>query len=364
MRVKNRRNEPAVAVRRTPIDKDPGLVRLEDEVGRFDTDYIAALVGLRWAILFAYIALPTFGMIPMHPLAAAGSAGWILITNIASTWAWRQKRRVPWYDNSYLFADILAVSFGVLASANLEYPIWAAFLMVMATGAAELNTRLALLNAAACAVAYVVCATIIALAGWYQVEAAPLVVTTLIMAFIGFNLAITFDGSRRLRSYIRRIAVTDALTNLANRRSLISYLGSPPRTDRPIAVIILDVDNFKDYNDSLGHLAGDQLLVRLAEALNHEFPDAHIVSRYGGDEFVLLVPSDSTEHAVRRASRLIEGGPYKPLPISVGIALWPDHEATLDGALAAADDCLRTAKATSKGHVVALSHDRSLITSA
>lgn len=364
MRADTRRNAAVANLRRTPIDNDPGLVRLEDEVGRFDTDYIAALVGLRWAILAAYIALPVVGIVPMHPLAAAGSAGWILITNLTATWAWRQKRRVPWYDNTYLFADVLAVSFGVLASANLDYPIWAAFLMVMATGAAELNTRLALLNAAACTVAYAICATIIALAGWYEVEAPALIVTALIMGFIGINLSITFDGSRRLRSYIRRIAVTDALTNLANRRKLISYLGSPPRTDRPIAVIILDVDNFKDYNDSLGHLAGDQLLVRLAEALNHEFPDAHIVSRYGGDEFVLLVPSDSAEHALKRANRLIEGGPYEPLPISVGIALWPEHEATLDGALAAADDCLRAAKTTNKGGVVALSHDRTPITTA
>lgn len=363
MRAEARRNEAPGDFRRTPIDKDPGLIRLEDEVGRFDTDYIAALVGLRWAILLAYVALPVVGIVPMHPLAAAGSACWILITNIAATWVWRQKRRVPWYDDTYLFADVLAVSFGVLASANLDYPIWAAFLMVMATGAAELNTRLALANAVACAASYVICASIIGLAGWYDVQIATLVVTALIMCFIGVNLAITFDGSRRIRSYIRRIAVTDALTNLANRRKLTGFLGDPPRTDRPIAVIILDVDNFKDYNDTRGHLAGDQLLVRLADALNHEFPDAHIISRYGGDEFVLLVPSESSEHALKRASRLIEGGPYDPLPISVGIALWPDHEATLDGALAAADDCLRAAKTANKGGVVALSTNRTPITS-
>jgi diguanylate cyclase (GGDEF)-like protein len=364
MRANARREDALAKLRQTPIDADPGLVRLEDEVGRFDTDYVAALVGLRWAILLAYISLPALGIVPMHPLAAAGSASWILITNVLSTWVWRQKRRVPWYDNTYIFADILSVAFAVVASANLDYPIWAAFLMVMATAAAELNTRLALINAIACTVAYGICAAVIGIAGWYDVRAAPLIVTGLIMGFIGANLAITFDGSRRLRAYIRQIAVTDSLTGLANRRKLSSFLGSPPRADRPIAVVVLDVDNFKTYNDTLGHLAGDQLLVRLAEALNHEFPDAHIVSRYGGDEFVLLVPTDAVDHAVRRATRLIEGGPYEPLPISVGIALWPDHEATLDGALAAADDCLRAAKTTNKGGVVALSHDRTQITNA
>lgn len=344
-----------------PMDADPSLVRLKDEVGRFDTDYVAAQVALRWAILVAYISLPATGIIPMHPLAAAGSAAWIAITNVAATWAWRQRRRVDWYDNTYIFLDILSVSFGVLAAANLDYPIWAAFLMVMATGAAELNTRLAMLNALGCTAAYAACAVIITLAGWYEVEAAPLVVTGLIMAFIGTNLAITFDGSRRLRSYIRRIAVTDPLTGLANRRQLSDFLSTPPRTDRSIAVAVLDVDNFKQYNDSLGHLAGDQMLVRVADALRHDFPDAHIISRYGGDEFVLLIPANSIDEAVCRVRRLTEGGPYEPLPISVGVALWPDHEPTLDAALEAADDCLREAKHTNKGGVVALSESRTTV---
>jgi len=346
----------------TPIDRDADLVRLNDEVGRFDTKYIGLLVSLRWVILAAYTSLGVFSIVPMHPLALAGSAGWIGLTNIPATWVWLQKRRIPWYDNTYLFMDVLSVSFGVLASANLDYPIWAAFLMVMATGAAELSTRLAILNAIACTIAYVACAAVIGLAGWYDVQTAPLVVTALIMAFIGFNLAVTFDGSRRLRSYIRRLAVTDPLTGLANRRRLSDSLGEPPKTGLPIAVIVLDVDNFKQYNDSRGHLAGDQLLVHLADALNHEFPDAHIISRYGGDEFVLLVPAENVEQAIMRATRLTQGGPYEPLPVSIGISLWPDNEPTLDAALAAADDCLRVAKTTNKGGVVALSHDRTSIT--
>lgn len=353
---------PSTTFRHTPIDRDPGLVRLNDEVGRFDAQYIAALVGLRWAILAAYIALGVFSIVPMNPFALAGSAAWIGITNVPATWVWLQRKRVPWYDNTYLFMDVLSVSFGVLASANLDYPIWAAFLMVMATGAAELSTRLAIANAIFCTIAYATCAIIIGVAGWYDVQTAQLVVTALIMGFIGVNLAITFDGSRRLRSYIRKLAVTDPLTGLANRRRLSDFLANPPHADLPIAVVILDVDNFKRYNDSLGHLAGDQLLARLAEALTHEFPDAHIISRYGGDEFVLLVPSDGIAHAVKRAGRIAEGGPFEPIPVSVGVTLWPDNEPTLDAALAAADECLRLAKTTNKGGVVALSPDRTPIT--
>lgn len=358
----SRNGTPATTFRHTPIDRDPGLVRLEDEVGRFDSSYVTLDVALRWAILAAFVGVCASPLVPMHPLALAGAAGWLAITNVVSTLVWLQKRRVAWYDNTYLFADILAVSFAVLAAANLGYPFWAAFLMVMATAAAELSNRLAILNIIGCTAAYLACAGIIALAGWSDPNVGTLVVTSIVMTFIGINLIMTFDGSRRLRSYIRRISVTDPLTGLANRRRLTHALTTPPDTSRALAVIVLDVDDFKRYNDSLGHLAGDQLLVRLADALNHEFPDAHIISRYGGDEFVLLVPSDNVEHTSKRAARITEGGPYEAIPVSVGIALWPHHEPTLDATLAAADECLRTAKTTNKGGVVALPHNRTPIT--
>ncbi len=334
-------------------DADPGLVRHEDEVGRFDPTYVAALVLLRWAIVIAYVGIVVGGAVPMNTYALAGSAGWIAVSNVVAFWAWRQKRRVPWYDNSYLFIDSLSVVFGVLAPANLSYPIWLAFVMVMATCAAEQSTRYSALCNLWCIGAYLFCAGVLAATGWYHAETGVLVVTSLIMLFVGTNLTITFDGNRRLRAYIRRMSVTDPLTGLANRRRLTDILARDAAADRPIAVIILDVDNFKQYNDSYGHLAGDQLLVRLARTLEANFHDADAISRYGGDEFVVLLPCDSAEAAVQRANNLV--GPDRPgdVPVSVGLAVWPDHEPTLDGALAAADDCLRAAKRAGKGRLVA-----------
>lgn len=336
-------------------DADPGLVRIDDEVGRFDTRYIGTMVALRWLILLAFIAVGVTGLVPMHPLAIAGASTWIFITNVAGTWVWRQECRVPWYDNTYVFGDILCVTAGVLASANLDYPIWLAFFMVMSIGAAELSTRLSILTCAACTGAYLLCAGILAATGLYSPNIGVIVVTVLLMGFVGASMTSAFDGSRRLRSYIRQMAVTDPLTGLANRRRLTSELALQPKSGQSIAVVIMDVDNFKQYNDSFGHLAGDQLLVRLAKALNHEFPDARVISRYGGDEFVVLLECDSCDQAVNRVRRILEGGPYEPVPVSVGIAVWPIHGATLDGVLAAADDCLRSAKTTNKGGIIALS---------
>ena len=327
-----------------------GFVRPEDEVGRFDSSYVVALVLNRWAIVAVYIGLGVSGVLPVHPLALAGSAGWIVLTNIAATWAWVQKRRIPWYDNSYLVLDCLAVTFGVLATANLDYPIWLAYALVISSCAAEQTTRYSLLATAGCVSAYVLSALTLSVSGWDEPMVGTIAVASCIMGFMGFSLTIAFAGNRRLRSYIRRMAVTDALTGLANRRRLSDVLANP-NCDEPLAVIVIDVDNFKQFNDSLGHLAGDQLLRRLADSLRAHFPDAHTISRYGGDEFVVLLPSHSMKSAEGRAACLISPSCQDAVPISIGIAMWPFDETTLDAALASADDCLRAAKRAGKGRV-------------
>jgi diguanylate cyclase (GGDEF)-like protein len=330
---------------------DLDLVRQADEVGRFDSSYVAALVINRWGIVVAYIVLGASGLLPVHPLALTFSAGWIVLTNVAATWAWLQRRRIPWYDNAYLFLDGLSVTFGVLATANLDYPIWLAYTLVISTCAAEQTTRYSLACTAMCVAGYVLCAFTIGYAGWDHPLPGVVAVAACILAFLGISLTVTFDGNRRLRAYIRRMSVTDALTGLANRHRLSDVLANPGPSTEGLAVIILDVDEFKGYNDAYGHLAGDQLLERLARSLRSHFPDAHTISRYGGDEFVVLLPCHAITTAEGRAACLISPECPDAVPISIGIAMWPHDEATLDGALAAADDCLRTAKRNGKGRL-------------
>jgi|FLYL01.1.fsa_nt_gi diguanylate cyclase (GGDEF)-like protein len=336
-------------------EEPPSLVRPEDEVGRFDISYVGALLALRWVILATYVLIVLLGLLPMHPLALLGSAGWIFATNCVALWYWanlRRGRKYAWYDTSYLYLDSLSVTFAMLATANLNYPVWLAYVLVMNTAAAEQSTRQSFLCTAWCLGGYLGSAALLAAAGWYTPSAGVLIVTACIMLFIGINLTITFDGSRRLRAWIRKMAVTDPLTGLANRRRLNDALANPGAVDRPLAVIVLDVDDFKSYNDAQGHLAGDRLLIRLAQTLRRHFPDAHTISRYGGDEFVVILPCESPEEAALRAGRLVAPGNPQALPVSLGLAVWPVNESTLDGALAAADDCLRAAKAAGKNRLV------------
>ncbi len=88
-------------------------------------------------------------------------------------------------------------------------------------------------------------------------------------------------------------ATIDSLTNIANRRSLLShletYLQLARRNGRPVSILLVDVDNFKKYNDEFGHPAGDEALKTVAQKLNQETRDSDIVARYGGEEFAILM---------------------------------------------------------------------------
>ncbi len=102
------------------------------------------------------------------------------------------------------------------------------------------------------------------------------------------------------------LSYRDALTGLANRRRLLERLDAPPAAMpvSPTALILVDVDHFKDYNDSLGHPAGDEALRSVARTMLECAPDSALVARYGGEEFACLLPGSNTADAVVLAERM------------------------------------------------------------
>lgn len=151
-----------------------------------------------------------------------------------------------------------------------------------------------------------------------------------------------------------RAARTDPLTGLYNRRvwdeALADELRRAARTGRPLSLAVLDLDRFKDYNDTHGHQAGDALLREAAAAWRAEVRATDTIVRYGGEEFAVLLPDTGALAAAALAERLravVPGGET----CSIGVAEW---EAGQDGAalVARADAALYAAKATGRNRVV------------
>ena len=165
---------------------------------------------------------------------------------------------------------------------------------------------------------------------------------------------ISFHGLRQL-SVVRREARTDDLTGLANRRAFYEALDRALRNRAPgrsMAVLVLDLDGFKDVNDSLGHHRGDELLSLVAPRLQLVMRDQDLVARVGGDEFGVLLENADAEAAGEVASRLRSAarGPYAlagrtlVVGMSAGIAVWPQDGSDGSELLQRADTAMYAAK--------------------
>jgi diguanylate cyclase (GGDEF)-like protein len=186
----------------------------------------------------------------------------------------------------------------------------------------------------------------------YQLALVPLV--ALPMAAI--------HRSSRQASEMEHLALHDPLTGLANRslfeQRAQAALASADKTGRGVAVLLLDLDRFKDINDTLGHRQGDALLLALAERLESSLRAGDAVARFGGDEFALLLRElPSAEQAEAAARAVIErlSAPLKVADImltidaSVGVACFPAHGADVDVLLQHADSAMYRAKGAHSG---------------
>lgn len=180
------------------------------------------------------------------------------------------------------------------------------------------------------------------------------------------HLAMLLENIRLYRE-TADLAVRDGLTGLLNHRRLHERLqeelSRSLRYHHPLTLLMIDVDYFKRYNDTYGHQQGDELLRMLAEILRQNIRQSDIVGRYGGEEFVVILPETDKESAVVLAQRLCEVVAHTPFPgypggspvrctVSIGVASYPEDALTASDLIAAADTALYRAKRFGKNRVV------------
>jgi diguanylate cyclase (GGDEF)-like protein len=156
-------------------------------------------------------------------------------------------------------------------------------------------------------------------------------------------------------------ALTDALTGCYNRRSfelqLQRDLHLATRMRQPLSLIMIDVDNFKDINDSAGHETGDVALRMLADALRGELRAVDTAARLGGDEFVIILPQADSEGALIVAERLrqrivqLDVPTFGSMTASFGLATFPAHASNRDALVVAADRALYESKNSGRNRV-------------
>jgi diguanylate cyclase (GGDEF)-like protein len=180
------------------------------------------------------------------------------------------------------------------------------------------------------------------------------------------QLQAQLEEIQRLQDQLREQAIRDPLTNLFNRRYMQKIiereLAGAQRLQRTTAVLMMDIDHFKRLNDTFGHKAGDLMLQAFGALLRDETRAYDVACRYGGEEFVVIMPGATMEAGYRRAEqlrsqfaevRLDFSGSELRATVSVGVAIFPLHGETSDALLRAADQALYAAKAGGRNCVVA-----------
>ena len=167
-------------------------------------------------------------------------------------------------------------------------------------------------------------------------------------------------------------AITDKLTGLYNQAYFKHFLDFEVRRSlrqkTPVTLLMIDVDDFKQYNDGLGHLAGDGILMELGELIRTNIRDIDLAARYGGEEFAVVLPNTAIDEAEMSAERIrqivhghtfshIESSSMKNLSISAGLAIYPYDADSVDGLILQADSALYQAKKAGKNRVCLYNRD-------
>jgi diguanylate cyclase (GGDEF)-like protein len=338
----------------------------------------------KFAFLAGMLSTTLSATIGVTTLALDGFADWTLYGSIWSTWwlgdavgavavtplvlLWWENPRLHWtrdqmIELAFLFQGLFFTCWivfgGPFHSALKNYPleylclpflIWAAFRF----GRRKAATAISLIA---------VIATWGTLHGFGPfVRESQNTSLLLLQAFIGIMavtamaLAAEVTEHKRVDEYVRQLAVTDPLTGLANYRRLLDTLDSEikryERSGHPFALVLLDLDGLKKINDTHGHLVGTEALCRLANILRIYCRAIDTAARYGGDEFVLVLPETEFPAALRVANRIAErlstDGHKPPVTVSTGTAVYPHDGKTIEELLSAADHALYRKKASSK----------------
>lgn len=337
--------------------------------------------GTSLLVIVALFAGARIGVLPME-VAVQGSAiilALILLFYAAFRSGLNLRRADPSLTAEMIGAAILLLAYVMYHAPEARDAISLFYLVALLFGVLRLDTRrlLALAVLALAAHAAMLSLSFLRdpsanLKGAYIQLAALLIVLPWFAIMGGFVNALRHrlsDSHRELRDAyerIERIAIHDELTGLYNRRFLLDALARErsraTRLNAGFAVCLFDIDHFKSVNDSFGHATGDAVLKHFAAISNAGLRGADVLGRYGGEEFLLVLPDTDLTGAGSAAERVraaVEAAAFPQLPagrlitVTAGIAAWKREETAQD-LLGRADRALYDGKASGRNRVVAV----------
>ena len=309
-----------------------------------------------------YLAYFNLGDVQLraYPGIAALNIVAVVYIVLVATYMWHAWYRTysPWRWRVAMWTDLLMVSVAVAADDKIMSPTYLAYIMVILGNGMRYGLRF---FAEAVAGTFLLVVGLLALRSGDALLSVPLS-NVIYIAFFGIIILYSFSLMSRIEQGRRQLEVEsslDPLTGLLNRRGLYEktgkLFGSLHTTTKPITVLFADLDGFKGINDALGHPAGDNVLKQVSRMVVGCMRGSDIAARYGGDEFVIVLPDCDMDQAAHIAQRLQDSVASWAreneisLSVSIGMGEAPKHGEDLHSLLERVDSAMYRCKAAYGG---------------
>lgn len=310
-----------------------------------------SILAFRWLLFVLWAGLVQAGILDVSPTAFAISSSIIAAYDLYHTWAEVEVTRTGRIDERVTqitrYVDIMTITVAMVALHDVRNPVWAIYFLSI-VGVAHFVSPREMLVYVGWTIANYFAFAGITVALQHDVSWPYVAVVAVGLALMGLNAAIIAGGEERLRDVIRQAAITDSLTGLPNRHHFherySDSIEESVKATRPLAVMLIDVDHFKEINDRHGHPAGDDKLRDVAVALGSAMREDDMVARYGGDEFIAIAHGAARPEAVRLAERLRDSAAACGASVSIGVAVFPEDGDSEGALIEAADVALYQAK--------------------
>ncbi len=308
-------------------------------------------LAFRWLLVVLWVGLIQGGLLDVSTTALVISTAILLAYNTYHVFAEVHITRTGKIDlrtaNIVRYVDILTITVAMIALHDERNPVWAIY-FVSIVAAANFISPKEMAAYVVWIIANFIAFGVISEALGHSMSWPYIAVVCITMALMGLNAAIIAGGEDRMREVIRQAAITDSLTGLPNRHHFheqyTDSLTQATKGAMPLAVMLIDVDHFKEINDQHGHPAGDDKLREVATGLRSVMRGDDMVARYGGDEFIAIAHGVTRAEAVFLAERLRDAARECGASVSIGVAVCPEDGAAEADLIEAADNALYRAK--------------------
>ena len=331
-----------------PLQWDPQGVQIQGfSAGLYQIEWLLVTIVILYLVI---MGLPDEGAVAV--LAATfGYFGFSLLASRLRFFGERQR----WLLAVHTWAMIGFITWFLYNTEGVTGPLASLYLLAVVTSALTLGVLVTMLEVAAIAACQLLLLHLLGSDLLAIANLAPIATSLFALLIVGYLTASLVHAIHVSNRTLLKMASRDSLTGLFNRRAFGDLAKAihemARRTGRPYCVIAIDMDGLKRINDSEGHAAGDRAILGLTERLQACKRGSDILARYGGDEFVMLLPETDASGGKNMMERLIDAVKGDKLSISVGIASYPEQGGSLEELFDYADNAMYVSKASGGNRV-------------